>query len=177
MSSPARHLVLVGMMGSGKSTAGRQLADSLDRRFVDVDDEVVAGAGRTIDEIFASEGEEGFRRRERDALLAAVADPSPAVIATGGGAVLDPENRSAMRAGAVTVWLRAGPEALAGRVRTARGRPMLGEDPYSDLRRLSLEREHAYEDAADAVVDVDHLDRRGVVEAVLRAIGAGERTE
>ncbi len=177
MSGQTRHLLLVGMMGSGKSTAGRELAQRLGRRFVDLDEEIAARAGRSIPEIFAAEGEAGFRRRERDSLAVVLSDPVPAVIATGGGAVLDPENRAVMREEAVTIWLRAEPAALASRVGTGSGRPMLGDDPLSDLRRLAGEREPLYREVADVVIAVDSLDPAGFVEAVLVVLDEEDPSE
>lgn len=158
-------------MGSGKSTAGRRLAARLGRPFFDLDEEIAERAGTSIPEIFASEGEEGFRRREREALDAVLSSPAAAVIATGGGAVVDPHSRAAMRAGALTIWLRAEPSVLVERVGTGAGRPLLGEDPHSDLTRLARERESAYLEVADVVVDVDVLEPTQVVEAVVAALG------
>lgn len=152
-----RHLVLVGLMGAGKSTVGRRCAERLGRVFVDVDDLVEAAAGRSVPEIFATDGEAAFRERERVALAEACASPGLLVIACGGGAMLDPANRECARAHGCVVWLTADPATLAARV--GRGaarerRPLLADgDPEATLDRLAGERADAYAAAAHARVD------------------------
>ena len=161
------HVVLVGLMGAGKSTVGRALADRLGRPFVDVDAEVEARAGRTVAELFAEEGEAAFRAREAEAVADALGSPAPAVVATGGGAVLCPRTRHALD-GQATVWLRAAPEVLAGRVGSGGDRPLLaGEDPAARLARLAEERDPLYHDVAGIVVDVGGLSVEEVVDRVL----------
>ena len=112
--------MLVGMMGSGKTTVGRLVAQRLGRRFVDSDEQVEARAGRTVREIFEAEGEAAFRALEAGALAEALAAPEPAVVAAAGGVVLDPGNRRALREAATVVWLRAGPGVLASRAGSRR---------------------------------------------------------
>src|SRR4051794_6921672 len=109
--SPAsdRHLVLVGMMGSGKTTVGRMVAARLGRRFLDSDEQVEAATGRTVREIFESDGEAAYRVLESKALCEALASRPPAVIAAAGGTVLSADNRAAMRASGEVVWLQADP--------------------------------------------------------------------
>src|SRR3954470_24212594 len=102
-----RHLVLVGLMGAGKTTVGQRCAVILDRPFVDTDELVVATAGVPFDDIWGAEGEQGFRARERFAVADAAASPTPLVISCGGGAVLDADNRRALRATGLVVWLLA----------------------------------------------------------------------
>jgi shikimate kinase len=165
------HLLLVGMMGSGKTTVGRLLARRLGRPFFDSDDEVVQATGRTIPEIFESDGEAAFRAEERRALQAAVASPTPVVVAVAGGAVLDPRNRALLQRAGTVVWLRADPGTLAGRVGDGTGRPLLGDDPPAALRRLAAERTPLYEQVADVVVDVEGAAPAAVVEEVLAAVG------
>lgn len=166
------HVLLVGMMGSGKTTVGRLLAGRLGRRFFDSDEEVEHATGRTVPEIFASDGEAAFRAEERRALETAVASPAPAVVAVAGGAVLDPRNRALLARAGTVVWLRADPATtLAGRVGDGAGRPLLGDDPPAALRRLAAERTPLYEDVADVVVDVDGAAPAAVVESVLAALG------
>ncbi|MFZ5814476.1 MAG: shikimate kinase [Bacillota bacterium] len=151
------NIVLIGLMGSGKSAVGRLLADRLGRPFVDTDALIEAEAGLPIPELFAREGEEGFREREAR-VIAAVAARRGLVIATGGGAVLRPENRAALRASGLVVWLYAPPEALYHRAK-AQGverRPLLaGTDPLERLRALAAERAGAYEAAAHVRVETD----------------------
>lgn len=168
------HLVLVGMMGAGKSHVAQRCASRLGRDCVDTDDLVVALAGATIPEVFAAEGEEGFREWERRAVADAAAAPVPLVIACGGGAVLDAANRAALRACGTVVWLRARPETLALRVGDGSDRPLLWAepiraDPLAALRRLAVVRDAAYAAAAHSVVDTDDLDLDDVTSAVLAA--------
>lgn len=141
-------LWLIGMMGAGKSTIGPLVAGELGLPFVDVDERVVAGAGLAGAEVFASEGEAGFRRRERAALAAAAAGGT-AVVACGGGAVLAGESVALMRAAGVVVWLDAPPGVLAERVGAGDGRPLLGGgEPAGSLGRLLEVRGAAYAAAA-----------------------------
>jgi 3-dehydroquinate synthase len=149
-----RHLVLVGMMGSGKSTVGRACAAELGRELIDTDALVEEGAGRSVAEIFASAGEAEFRERERRAVFEAC-DRPPAVIACGGGAVLDADSRARLRATGVVVWLDAPPAVLAARIDDGAGRPLIAHqpEPVGALTRLAHERSDAYTAAADVVVD------------------------
>ena len=153
-----RHLVLVGLMGAGKSTVGARCAVRLGREFVDVDDVIVATAGRPVADIFATDGEAVFRSLERRAIADVCASPQPLVIACGGGAVLDAENRHRVQERGVVVWLTADPATLADRVGggpARKKRPLLAGDdaPVATLERLATLRAPAYEAAAHAVVD------------------------
>ncbi len=163
----ARHLVLVGMMGSGKSTVGKRCAQRLQRPLVDTDEIIEALAGASVAEVFARDGEPAFRALERTAVGDACAAPTPSVIAVGGGAVLDADNRQCMRAAGLVVWLQATPEQLAVRVGDARTRPLLHGDAAGTLNRLDSLRRPAYEAAAHEVVDTDGLSVNAVVDAVL----------
>lgn len=152
------HLVLVGLMGAGKSSVGRACAERLDRPFVDVDEAVAAVAGRPVPEIFATEGEAAFRVLERETLADVSASPQPLVIACGGGAMGDAESRRRVRAAGCVVWLTADPATLAARVggcTEAVQRPLLagGDPPVSTLERLATLRAPAYEAAAHVTVD------------------------
>lgn len=161
------HLVLIGLMGAGKSTVGRRCATRLGRPFVDTDDVVVTMAGMPIDELFDRYGEPHMREIERAAVVEVCASPEPLVIACGGGTVLDPENRRVLRASGVVVWLRASPDVLARRVGTGTSRPLLRDDPLGALRRLERLREPAYEAAAQCVLDTDELSPDEVATQVL----------
>lgn len=171
-SGEARHLVLVGMMGTGKTAVGRAVAARLGRPFVDTDALVAERAGRSVRAIFTDDGEDAFRALEAEALAAALASPRPAVIAAGGGAVLRADNRARLRRARV-VWLRAAPATLAARVAGADHRPLLDDDPAGTLERLAAARRPLYEEVAHAVVDVDDLTPEAVADAVLRAAGEG----
>ncbi len=174
-ASPSGHLVLIGMMGAGKTTVGARCAALLDRPFVDVDDIVEAVTGRTVREIFATDGEAAFRALEAEALRDACAAPEPSVIAAGGGAMQDPVNRRAVEQAGTVVWLRAEPDELARRV-TADGvaeRPMLaGTDAAPSIERLLAVRTAGYEGLADVVVDTDGRDVDAVAAEVARAVAA-----
>ncbi len=170
-SSPT-HLVLVGLMGSGKSTVGRLCAERLGRPFVDTDELVEALSGQTVASLFAG-GEPEFRAWEVQAVTAAVSESEPHIIACGGGAVLDPINRERLRACGIVVWLQASPEVLADRVGSGSGRPLLaadgGRSPVERLRELSESRRAAYEAAASIVVQTDGLAPGDVATEVLQA--------
>jgi shikimate kinase len=164
-----RHLVLVGLMGSGKSTVGRIVAERLGRPLFDSDAMIEARTGRTVREIFLDEGEPAFRTLETAALVDALAAPEPSVIAAAGGVVLREENRRALSdAGARVVWLRAEPTTLVERVRSGMHRPSLDDDPEGTLRRMHDTREALYREVATCVVSVDGRSVTDVVEAVLR---------
>ncbi len=151
------HLHLIGARGSGKSTVGPVLAARLGRAFVDADVVLEADAGLSIADIFAAEGEAGFRARET-ATLRKLAGGPPAVIATGGGIVLRAENRDLLRASGFVVWLTASPEVLWERIAydpfTAARRPNLtAVGGLAEVRQLLVAREPRYRGTAHFVVD------------------------
>jgi shikimate kinase len=151
-----RHLVLVGLMGAGKTTVGVRCAELLGRPFLDTDELVVATAGIPFDDIWAAEGEQGFRARERVAVADAAASPTPLVISCGGGTVLDADNRRALRERGVVVLLTASSAALAARLAHDNSRPLLiGDDKTATLERLSALRQPAYEAAAHIDIDTE----------------------
>ena len=167
--SATRHIVLVGMMGSGKTTVGRMLAARLGRPLLDSDEIIERREGRTVRDIFANDGEEVFRAIEAEVLIESLAAADPSVIAAAGGVVLRPENRVALTtSGARVVWLRADPVILASRVKGGPHRPLLDDDPAEALRRMYELREPLYREVADAIVTVDGRSVGDVVEAVLR---------
>lgn len=166
------HLVLVGLMGAGKSSVGRVCADRLGRPFVDVDDLVEIGAGRPVAEIFATDGEAAFRALERTALADACASPEPLVVACGGGAMGDADNRRRARATGCVVWLTADAATLAARVGQGADRaqrPLLaGADaPVATLERLAVLRAPAYAAAAHVTVDTAGSSVDAVADVVL----------
>ncbi len=164
-----RHLVLVGLMGSGKTTVGRVVAQRLRRELLDSDFMIEAREGRTVRAIFAEDGEDAFRAIETDVLVEALAAEDRAVIAAAGGVVLRPENRAALReSGARVVWLRADPATLVERVKGGVHRPLLDDDPRGTLERMYAERSDLYREVADAIVMVDNRSVNEIVEAVLR---------
>jgi len=171
-----RHVMLVGMMGAGKTTIGAECARRLARAFVDTDELIEATAGRTIAEIFSAEGEAGFRVMERAVVADVCASPVPLVIAVGGGAMLDPENRRLAGTKATVVWLRAGPRELAQRVAAQAAeaggeRPLLATaDPVAMIERLTSLRADAYGAIADVVIDTDDRSIAAVADAVLEEL-------
>lgn len=138
-------IVLVGLPGSGKSTVGPLVAAQLDWPFVDLDEEIVRAAGRSIPDIFATEGEPGFRALERTA-TAALVGRGPMVLAPGGGWMLDAGNQEALGPGTEIVYLKVSPEVAATRMGgAAMARPLLaGTDPVPRLQELLAARESAY---------------------------------
>jgi shikimate kinase len=170
--TPPRKILLIGMMGAGKSTTGRLLADRLNWPYLDSDDEIERQTGRTVPQIWKEEGEPAFRREESRVLEEAVAAPGPAVVSVAGGAVLDPENRALIRRGGLTVWLRAEVPTLARRVGTGAGRPLLEGGPAAALTRLSERRAPVYAELADLVFDVDRMSPPQVVGAIVETFEA-----
>ncbi|HTD50029.1 MAG TPA: shikimate kinase [Acidimicrobiia bacterium] len=164
-----QHLVLVGLMGSGKSTVGRQCASRLGRSFVDLDELIVTRAAMPFEDLWRTGGEDRFRELEREAVVDVCAAPQPLVIACGGGTVVDADNRRRLRAAGTVVWLRAPTAVLVSRVGDDPSRPLLAGDPAGALARLSVARADAYRAAADAVVDTDQGDVGDVADAVLAA--------
>lgn len=163
------NLVLVGMMGSGKSSVGRILAQRLGEPFVDTDAEIEAEAGLAIPALFARDGESRFRALER-AVLARVCGSGGQVIATGGGAVLSPENREVLRRTGLVFWLKAPPAELYRRAvaQGIAGRPLLaGEDPLARLTALAFDREEAYGAAAHHVLETEGLGPGAVADRIM----------
>jgi shikimate kinase len=164
-----QHVVLVGLMGSGKSTVARLLGERLGRPVVDSDAVIEASTGRTVREIFESDGEDAFRALETSVLQEALASPTPAVIAAAGGAVLRPENRTLLADPSIrVVWLVADPAVLVDRVRSGQHRPLLDGDAAGTLRRMHEAREPLYREVADQVVSSEGRSPNEVVEAILR---------
>ena len=168
----SRHLVLVGMMGVGKSTVGRAVAAALGRPLHDSDEMIEERTGRSVREIWITDGEPAFRALETEVLVEALAQPEPCVIAAAGGVVLSQANRDALNGPeARVVWLRSEVEVLLDRVRSGGHRPLLDDDPEATLRRLYDERAPLYQAVADAIVSVDNRSVNDVTKAVLRCCG------
>ena len=171
-SAPAyagRTIALVGLMGAGKSTVGRRLAEKLGRDFYDSDTEIEKAAGLSISDIFALHGEADFRRGEKQ-VLKRMLDLAPHVLATGGGAFLDPDTRALMKEKAVTVWLNADLETLWRRVQKRDNRPLLKRaDAKTHLSNLVNEREPFYSQADLHVLSKDGP-HTNTVNAILKAL-------
>ena len=153
--SPERSIVLVGLMGAGKTTVGRRIAQKLGLPFVDADHEIEAAAGETIPEIFERRGEAAFREGERR-VIARLLEDGPQVLATGGGAFMDPTTRANIAARGVSIWLRADLDVLMRRVSRRNNRPLLKQgDPRATMERLINERYPVYAEADITIESVE----------------------
>ena len=153
MPAPTHNVFIIGPMGAGKTTIGRRVADALGFDFIDTDEALENRTGAEVALIFDIEGEEGFRRREHT-MLAEVAERDGVVVATGGGSVIRPENRSILRARGTVVYLHASVEQQLRRLRRDKRRPLLQHgDRRQRLERINREREPLYRDLADVVVN------------------------
>ncbi len=162
-------LVLVGMMGAGKTSVGRRLAAVLGVPFRDADVEIETAAGCTINEIFERFGEPAFRSGERKVIARLLSDP-PHVLAAGGGAFVDPETREKIKESAVSIWLRAPLDLLIQRVMRKDTRPLLrNSDSRGTLERLLREREPIYAQA-DIIVESDEGPHDVVVKRIIAAL-------
>lgn len=166
----ARSLVLVGLMGAGKSTVGRRLAQTLQLPFRDADHEIEAAAGMTIPEIFAIHGEDHFRDGERR-VIARLLQEGPIVLATGGGAFMNDETRLRIAEHGISLWLKADLDVLMRRVRKRTTRPLLqNPDPEGTMRRLMEVRYPVYA-TADITVDSHEAPHDRVVTDIVKALG------
>lgn len=152
-----RNLILIGFMGTGKTTVGMRVAKSLGFRFVDTDRLIVRRTGKSIARIFEESGEDHFREIETE-VLRDCARAEGQVVSTGGGIVTREENHALLREVGYTIWLRTSPEIIYERVRRNRARPLLQTaDPLQTIRDLLARREALYEACADLTVKTDHL--------------------
>jgi len=167
----ASNIILIGPMGSGKTAVGRSLARYLGKGFYDSDTEIVRRTGVDIPYIFEKEGEPGFREREREAIEALVALRG-IVLATGGGAILLPENRRLLAEKGCVVYLETSVEQQAQRVQHGRNRPLLSdvEDPATRLKELMAVRDPLYRSIADITVRTDGRRVKSVAEDIVRMI-------
>lgn len=168
VASSRQHIVLVGLMGSGKTTVGRELASLLARPLIDSDAQVREMTGEDVAEISRRAGVSEMRRLEHEALTRALASPDPAVIAAAAGVVLEDAARRLLSEASVG-WLKASPETLAERVGGA-ARPLLGDDPLAVLREMERQRRHLYERVADIVIDVDALSPTAAALRIAQAV-------
>jgi len=158
--------ILVGLMGSGKSSIGRRLAAQLDLPLIDLDDYIVAQAGCSIPEIFARDGEAAFRQMETDALREVMRQH--AVIATGGGAVMSASNREMLSRHFPVIWLKASPKFLANRIDGDANRPLIaGGDTLKTLKQLAKTRYPLYESCADFTLPRGKMKKREALDAIL----------
>jgi shikimate kinase len=158
------------MMGAGKSTTGKLLAERLGWPYLDSDDEIERQTGKTVPEIGKAEGEPAFRAEEARVLAQACTTDGPSIVSVAGGAVLDPDNRSRIRQAGLIVWLRADVSTLARRVGAGDGRPLLEGGPTQALARLYEQRAPIYSELADLVFDVDRMAPPQVVDKIVAAL-------
>ena len=162
-------IVLVGLMGAGKTTVGRRLAEKLSLAFVDADHEIELAAGQTIPEIFAQHGEAYFRDGERK-VIARLLENGAQVLATGGGAYMNAETRATIKRTAIAIWLRADFDLLMSRVRRRSNRPLLqNDDPETVMRKLIAERYPVYAEA-DITVDSRDVAHTSIVNSIIRSL-------
>lgn len=164
-----RSIVLVGLMGAGKTSIGRRLAEKLGLPFVDADHEIAAAAGKSIPDIFAEHGEAHFRDGERK-VIARLLENGKQVLATGGGAFMNDETRAGIKQHGISVWLKADVETLLERVAKRGGRPLLeGDNPEGVLRNLADQRYPTYA-LADITVESTNAKHQNTVHDVIRAL-------
>lgn len=162
-------IVLVGLMGAGKTTVGRRLAEKLGLTFIDADHEIEIAAGQTIPEIFAEHGEAYFRDGERK-VIARLLENGAQVLATGGGAYMNADTRNAIRTHGISIWLRADFDLLMRRVRRRSNRPLLqNDDPEAVMRKLIAERYPIYAEA-DITVDSRDVAHTSIVNTIIKTL-------
>ncbi|WP_338845845.1 bifunctional shikimate kinase/3-dehydroquinate synthase AroKB [Massilia sp. W12] len=167
-----QNLFLVGLMGAGKTTVGRILARRLGKRFVDSDHEIEARTGASIPWIFEIEGEPSFRRREAEMIRELTAQ-SGIVLATGGGAILNPDNRAYLKQRGIVIYLRASVDSILQRTSHDKNRPLLQTaNPRERLEELTAQREPLYREIADLVIDTGKPNVNTMVHAILQQLGA-----
>jgi len=171
VSLTSNKIVLVGFMGTGKSTVAERLAERLGIAKLDLDAEIERREGRTIPAIFAADGEQAFRAAETEALADVLSREEPLVVATGGGAVLAESNRELMLKHGWVVALTASPERIVERVRNDANRPLLAGDVEERVAALMLQRRHVY-DFAELAVDTDGLSPEAAADIIIRERGA-----
>jgi shikimate kinase len=166
-----RSIVLVGLMGAGKSTVGRRLASKLGLPFMDADHEIEAAAGMSIPDIFSIYGEDYFRDGERR-VIARLLQEGPLVLATGGGAFMSEETRTRVAQSGISVWLKADVDVLMRRVRKRTNRPLLqNADPEGTMRRL-IEIRHPVYATADLAVESHEAPHERIVNEIMRSLSA-----
>lgn len=165
-----QNVFLIGPVGAGKSTIGRQLSSELKLDFFDSDKEIERLCGVDVDWIFDIEGEEGFRRREQE-VLSGLAKRQSIVLATGGGAVLVPENRTLLSSRGKVVYLQASIEQQLERTAKDKKRPLLQvKDKEGQLKKLMIEREHLYHEIADITIETSQTTVRNVVQKITKLL-------
>jgi shikimate kinase len=171
-----RSIVLVGLMGAGKSTIGRRLAQKLDLAFVDADAEIEQAAGKSVQDIFRDHGEASFREGERR-VIARLLESGPQVLATGGGAFMNEETRNNISRLGIAVWLKADIELLMKRVRRRDNRPLLKADNPEEVMQTLIEQRYPVYGRADIIVESRDVPHSSIVSDVIRALAAYQRAQ
>lgn len=172
------NIILTGFMGSGKSTVGIRLSYRLKCVVEDTDKRIEREQGRTVNEIFGTEGEACFRNLETECLKKMLSEPGSKIISVGGGLPLREENRKLLKQLGTVVYLRISPEKAYERLKEDDSRPLLrGEDPLGKIRKLMQEREPVYAEAADITVDVDDKDMEEILEWITKRCRITEKEE
>ena len=169
-------VVLVGLMGSGKSTVGALVAQRTGRALVDVDAVITARMSKTVRELWEEGGEAAYRYLESDVVLEVLRDAAPTVLAAPGGAVLDPAVRAAL-VDSFVVWLRTSPSTLAGRVRSGDHRPLLEDSPAEAFAAMAEMRSGLYRQVADAIIDTDGRAPESIADEVVGLIAGRPRRQ
>ena len=168
-----RNVFLVGPMGAGKTTIGKQLAQTLHLEFIDSDQEIEARTGAPIDWIFDIEGEDGFRKREKS-VIEELTQKQGIVLATGGGAISEPENRTFLAGRGIVVYLETSIEQQVERTRRDKRRPLLqNEDPEATLIALNEKRDEMYREIADIIVATNENSIKSVANKIISQIQEG----
>jgi shikimate kinase len=171
-----RTIVMVGLMGAGKTSIGRRLAQRLGLPFVDADHEIESAAGCTIEEIFERYGEAAFRDGERKIIQRLLEQP-PHVLATGGGAFIDPETRASIKAAGISVWLKADLDVLTRRVSRRSNRPLLKRGEPREILAMLMEQRYPVYAEADICIDSLDAPAETTVERVMEAIDHHRRAQ
>lgn len=173
----SNNIFLVGLMGAGKTTVGRALAKKLNKRFIDSDHEIEARTGASISLIFEIEGEASFRQRESEVIRELTAQDN-IVLATGGGAILRPENREYLKSHGTVIYLRASINSILQRTSHDKSRPLLQTaDPRQRLEQLACEREPYYLEVADFVVETGRPNVQSLVQTIISQLDLGPKTK
>jgi shikimate kinase len=172
-----RRVLLIGMMGAGKSTSGRLLAAHLGWPYIDTDDEIERRVGKTIPEIWKQDGEAAFREQESLLLGEVCGSEGPTIVSVAGGAVIAPANRAVVKRAGLVVWLRAEVSTLVARVGVGDGRPLLSGGAAEALSRLWAQRAPIYAELAEMTLDVDRLSPSQVVESIVEALDSDRDVE
>ena len=170
----SKNIILIGPMGAGKTTIGRQLAKRLSIRFYDSDHEIEERTGVKISLIFEIEGEEGFRRRETE-VIRELSLMNNIVLSTGGGVVSQAENREILKGNGYIIYLKSSPEMLFKRTADDKRRPLLqGSNRLEQIRKILTEREPAYIEMADEIIDSEKMSIKQIIQKILEQINIDE---